>query len=221
MRRGHGIAPVLLALAIGLPPVLNLIAEVRRVKDAGPFPDTRSHGFGADTRKFTPPPGSERGRYVPGRIIDFRSPSSFRSTFFVHYPRAEPVTPGSVVIAPPQTVAGVIVKAWTRIGVALARHVEDPAFRVACKAGDRTFLLSGAGEEYGLTALAGSLADLPGDVVRTSGADGVFPPDLLVGYWRTEGDGTVEPAFSRERGRWVYLWFDPDLAALQRVLGTR
>ena len=217
MRRGQGVAPLVLGIALVLPPLLNLVAELRRLRDAGPPPDVLEYGFGRAPADAEPPPEERRGRYVPGRVVDFSSPSPFVSTFFVHFPRREEVRPGAVVIAPGRVLAGRIVKVWPRAGLALARVPEDADFRVACSVGDARVLLTGRGDGAGLEAASGSLADFESEIVQTSGDGGVYPPRLLVGFRRKN---VVLPAFSRTRGTWVYLWYDPDLEALAQALGA-
>jgi hypothetical protein len=221
MRRGRGFAPWLLVLALALPPLLNLIDEVRRIDRAGPAPEVASFGFGAPDETFVPPPGARRGRYVPGRIIDFRSPSAFRSTFLVHFSPKESVGVGAAVMTPGRILAGTVVKVWTRAGVALARSVEDPAFRAVVRAGEAEVVLAGRGEGAGLQCLGGAAPPPSEEPLATAGTDGVFPAGLLVGYRRTGGALTIEPAFRREAACWAYLWYDPDLEALEAALGPR
>jgi len=220
MRRGSSVASILLASALVLPPLLNLISEFRRASRAGPSPPRLSFGFGPVATDFSPPPDQRRGTYIPARILDFRSPSTTRSTFFVHYPSGESVAVGSVVIAPPWILAGKIVKVWPRSGVALAAYVEDPSFRVPALAGSTEFLLMGRGEGLGLGVLKGDLSASDSALLKTSGAAGVFPGGLLVGYLDRARKGRVAPAFLRQHGMWLYLWRDPGLEALRRALGT-
>jgi hypothetical protein len=221
MRRGHRIAPILLALALGLPPLLTLVAEVNRAGRAGQAPEMKSYGFGEPPEPFVPPPGARRGRHVPARIVDFRSPSIFRSTFFVHLPPGECPAVGAVVMTPERALAGAVVKVWKTAGIALARSPEDPAFRVACRCGSREAFLTGRGDALGLTLLAGNLGDASDELVWTAGTDGVFPAGLLVGYRRAETSDVVVSAFDRSRATWVYLWRDPDLEALEAAVGPR
>lgn len=214
MRRGHGFSPVLLALALIAPPVVNLLMEFQRLRHAGAPPGLVDFGFGAD-------PGTEalpaRGIYIPGRLIDFRSPSAFRATYFVHFPRGARVAAGAVAVTPGAVVAGRVVKVWD--GIALVKSVEDPAFRVACRSRlGEDAILSGAGSGRGLGAVAGTLDSFEEDeILRTAGGPGVTPAGMIIGRVR---EGRVVPHFTPSSAAWLYLWYDPDLERLDAVFGT-
>ncbi|HNR99746.1 MAG TPA: hypothetical protein PKX48_12380 [Planctomycetota bacterium] len=214
MRRGLHFGHILLAVALFAPPVFNLALELRRLKAAPPAPPRADFHFGE--APFAPEP-PKRGRYIPARIVDFRSPSPLRSTFMVHFPPTEEVHRGAVVIGPHAILAGTVAKVWQRQGVALVRSVEDPGFRALCASRDGDIVLVGRGESTGLSALAGTLdvfAD--GERVVTAARSRVFPAGLVLGNRR---GNTVVPAFAYDRDRWVYLWHDPDLQALSAALG--
>ncbi len=214
MRRGQGFGPIVLAVALFAPPLFNLALELRRLKDPLPAPPRADFRFG--DAPFTPGP-PKRGRYIPARIVDFRSPSPLRSTFIAHFPPTEEVRRGAVVIGPHAILAGTVAKVWQRQGIALIRSVEDPGFRALCASRDGDIVLAGRGESLGLGALAGSLAAFAeGERVLTAARSRVFPAGLLLGDRR--GDA-VMPAFAYDQDRWVYLWHDPDLQALSAALG--
>ena len=212
MQRKHGYASMVLALALFLPPLLNLATELRRLRGGGQGPPPMDFGYGAPPTELP-----ARGTYITGRIIDLRSPSAFRTTYLVHYPRSKTVRPGTVVISRNSIVAGVVAKSWPRAGIALVKSLEDPAFRVSVACHGAELVLSGSGEGRGLAAVSGDLALFAdGERITTSGRKSIFPAGLAVGHWRK---GQVVPAFSRTDTRWVYLWRDPDLEVLEAAFG--
>ena len=73
MRRGQSLAPLILGLALVLPPLLNLVFELRELSTAGSSPETLAYGFGAAPEQVQPPRDQRRGRYVPARVIEFGS----------------------------------------------------------------------------------------------------------------------------------------------------
>ncbi len=214
MRRGQGFGSILLALALFVPPLFNLAIELRRLKDAGQAPPRRDFMFGEAPYALGPP---TRGRYVPARIIDFRSLSPLRGTYIVHFPPTEKTRKGAIVIGPHAVLAGMVVKVWENHGIALVRAVDDPGFRVLCATRADDVVLAGRGFGLGLDALTGSIADVAeGERVLTSPRSRVFPPNLIIGNRQGR---IVTPAFAHDRDRWVYLWQDPDLEALSAAVG--
>ena len=159
----------------------------------------------------------KRGRYIPARVVDFRSPSPLRSTYVVHFPTTEKIHEGAIVIGSRAALAGMVVKVWQRHGVAMVRSVEDPGFRAQCEGRDGDVILAGRGLGLGLDAISGNLtAFTEGERVLTSPRSRTFPAGLVVG--NRHGD-TVGPAFAQDRDHWVYLWQDPDLEALSAAFG--
>lgn len=216
MRHGHSVAPIILALALFLPPLLNVGFKLIGLHQSAE-PETLTYGSGTPDKALKVPAGYRRGDYLPARVIHFSTPSTYRSTYFLTVTPSRPIYPGTAVIAPPWTLAGVVVSVWPQTGVALVKNLDDPLFFVSCMIKGEVLDCQGIGQGLGLKGVLEDSMAAPLAEVSTSGRGHLFPPGLLVGSLDADGQ-TIRPAFTPDNTPWAYLWFDSDAERVKKQI---
>ncbi|MBN1422805.1 MAG: hypothetical protein JXP34_28775 [Planctomycetes bacterium] len=220
------IAPILVSLALLIPPMANLVRSILR--DLRP-----QESETLPARTFAGPDREEeardlaRFRFTAARWLPFHDVSPLRSSGWIDRGAEAGVRPGQIVATARGALVGRVRRVYPRFAQVML--LDDPEFRVRAAArlasGEAEAIVRGNGRGGRLLAehVAGAL-ELPAQaLLRTAGGDAELPEGLTIGY-ALEGGGILQAQPARasaatDRLRTVYVLADPLIEAVRTARG--
>jgi len=210
------IAPVLVSIALLLPPMANLIRAILRDLHAGAGAEPPVRAFaGPDREEETR--DLARFRFTGARWLPFHDTSPLRSSGWIDRGAEAGVRPGQIVATARGDLVGRVRKVFPRFAQIML--LDDPEFRVHAAArlasGEAEAVVRGDGPGGRLVAehIVGALRLPAQALLRTAGGDAEVPEGLAIGY-ALDGGGLLDRQPARasaatDRLRTVYVLSDP------------
>jgi len=202
VRFGHLWLAVLLCLPPGARVGMALLGRHdAKATDRGKARESASEAQSEPVSKALEP-ADGRYRLVPGSVLPFNDPSGGRSALWMSL-REKATIPVDTAAVFEKSLVGRVTGTDKLFPITRVQSLLDPAFRIRFRQPEREAegMLWGTGKSFrGLPILeirhlSQTTEFEGGEAIFTDGKDGLYPPDLLIGYVTTGGEcGNYFPA---------------------------